>query len=122
MALAISASQVQVVSSDTVFANGRPYRLYHVDVPRLDAQCALERTRAAELQEFLQALVASAENVEVRPGFDPRGRQSWPNDLRGTRLARIAIEGRDLREILIEHGYAFRWTRSNQRNWCLPHP
>ena len=33
MVLAISASQVQVVNSDTVFADGRAYRLYRERVP-----------------------------------------------------------------------------------------
>lgn len=122
MALAVSASQVQVVNSDTVFAEGRAYRLYRIDAPQERTICDLERTRAAALEAFVQSLVASAHDVNIRPGFNPRGRQSWPNDHRGTRLARISIDGQDLGEILIARGYAFAWDNHNKRNWCLPQP
>src|SRR6185295_17584427 len=106
MVLAISASQVQVVSSDTVFASGRPHRLYRVDAPQMDGQCAVERARAATLEQVVNELVASANSVDVRPGFDPRGHKSWPTDRHGVRLARISLDGRDLGEILISAGYA----------------
>jgi endonuclease YncB( thermonuclease family) len=122
MALAISASQVEVVNSDTVFANGRPYRLYRVDAPQTDATCDLERLRAEHLAAVVTDLVSSAKSVEVRPGFDPRGRQGWPNDHRGTRLARIAVDGQDLGDILIARGLAYRWDNHNKRNWCVVYP
>lgn len=122
MALAISASQVQVVNSDTVFADGRAYRLYRVDAPQANSICDLERSRAEELKMLVNELVASAQTVEVRPGFNPRGRQSWPNDHRGTRLARITLDGQDLGDILIARGLAYRWDNHNKRNWCLPQP
>lgn len=122
MALAIGASQVQVVSSDTVFASGRPYRLYRVDAPQANSICDLERLRAEHLASVVSDLVASAQSVDVRPGFDPRGHKSWPTDQRGTRLARIALDGQDLGDILIARGLAFRWDNHNKRNWCLPQP
>ena len=122
MALAVSASQVQVVNSDTVFAQGHTYRLYRIDAPQERTICDLERTRAAALEAFVQSLVASAHDVNIRPGVNPRGRQTWPSDHRGTRLARITIDGRDLGDILIESGYAFAWDNHNKRNWCLPQP
>jgi endonuclease YncB( thermonuclease family) len=122
MALAVSASQVQVVDSDTVFADGRAYRLYRIDAPQSRTICDLERERSAALKDFVQSLIASAHDISIRPGFNPRGRQSWPNDHRGTRLARIAVDGQDLGDILVARGYAFRWDNHNKRNWCLPQP
>jgi endonuclease YncB( thermonuclease family) len=122
MALAVSASQVQVAGPDTVFANGRAYRLFRIDTPQADATCALERLRAEHLAAVVGDLVAAAHDVEIRPGFNPRGRQNWPNDHRGTRLARISLDGQDLGGILIARGLAYRWDNRNKRHWCLPNP
>jgi len=124
MALAVSASEVHVLSADTVFANGRAYRLYRIDAPQSAprAECALESERAAALATFVNQVISSAHSVEVEPGFDPRGHKSWPNDRYGVRLARISVDGRDLGDLVVARGYAFRWDNHNRRNWCLPQP
>lgn len=117
-ALAVSANTVEVRSADTLSVDGRVYRLYDIDAPQPDATCARERERAADTEAFVRALIANAQRVEVVRGYDPRGRQSWPRDHAGRRLADVTIDGRDLGQLLIEHRRAVIWNNYQTFNWC----
>lgn len=117
-ALAVSANTVEVVGADAVRANGRVFRLYDIDAPQARAQCRRERERAAETADFVRGLLADAERVEIAPGYDPRGRQSWPRDHVGRRLAHIRIDGVDLGELLRQQGRAVHWDNYQTFNWC----
>lgn len=120
MALAMAASSVEVTGADTLHYNGRIYRLYDVDAPQSGAlaRCRIERVRAEETAAIVRDLIARAERVEITPGYDPRGRRSWPSDRHGQRLATIKIDGRDLGEILIAEGRAAPWNNRENRDWC----
>jgi endonuclease YncB( thermonuclease family) len=117
-ALAVSANTVEVVGADSVRANGHVFRLYDIDAPQLGAQCRRERERAADTQAYVRQLVAGAERVEIVPGYDPRGRPSWPRDHVGRRLADIRIDGADLGELLKAQGRAAPWNNYQTFNWC----
>lgn len=117
-ALAVSANTVEVVSADAVRANGHVFRLYDIDAPQVGAQCRRERERAAETAAYVRDLLANAARVEIRPGYDPRGRQSWPRDRAGRRLADIRIDGVDLGALLKQQGLAVRWNNHQTFNWC----
>lgn len=124
MALAVQASAVEVIDDATVRANGRVYRLYHVDVPTPghEAYCGLERARAADTANFIRDLLAHASVVQLRPGYNPRGRQTWPHDLSNTPLARITIDGQDLATILFAERRAVPWQRTDAHDWCARQP
>lgn len=118
MALTLSAASVDVTGADSVRVNGREYALYDVDAPQLSARCRNERDRASEIATFVRGLIANAERVEITPGYDPRGRRSWPSDRFGRRLADIRIDGQDLGALLIARGLAAPWNNRENRNWC----
>ena len=120
MALAMAASSVEVTGADTLRYNGRIYRLYDIDAPQAGAlaRCRIERTRAEETAAIVRDLVARAERVEIIPGYDPRGRRSWPSDRHDQRLATIKIDGRDLGDLLIAEGRAAPWNNRENHNWC----
>lgn len=116
--LIVSVSAVEVTSADVIQSGGRTYRIYDVDAPQLGASCRRERERAEETASFVRNLVANARRIEIVPGYDPRGRQSWPRDHVGRRLANILIDGRDLGEVLMQQGRAVPWNNSQTFNWC----
>lgn len=120
MALAMSVSGVEVTGADTLRHEGRTYRLYDVDAPQSGelARCRTERARADDTAAFVRGLIVNAERVEITPGYDPRGRRSWPSDRHGQRLANIKIDGRDLGDILIANGRALPWNNRENHNWC----
>ena len=117
-ALAVSANTVEVVGADAVRANGHVFRLYDIDAPQTGAQCRRERERAADTEAYVRDLIAHAERIEIAPGYDPRGRQSWPRDHAGRRLADIRIDGVDLGELLKQQGRAVHWDNYQTFNWC----
>ncbi len=117
-ALAVSANSVEVVGADSVRANGHVFRLYDIDAPQVGAQCRRERDRAAATAAYVSHLIANAESVEIIPGYDPRGRQNWPRDHVGRRLADIRIDGVDLGELLKQQGRAVHWNNYQTFNWC----
>lgn len=118
LALAVNVSSVEVTGADSVRVNGREYALYDVDAPQVRAQCRRERERAAETAAYVRTLMANAEHIEINPGYDPRGRRSWPSDRFGRRLADIRIDGRDLGDLLMAQGRAVRWDNAGTHNWC----
>lgn len=119
LAMAVVAGEVQVIDADIVRVGGRTYRIYHVDTPRLDSTCSGEARLAEAAVTRMRELLTEAREVDVRPGYDPRSRRIWPHDLSGRRLARITIDGRDLAELLVAEGWAVRWDRHREHNWCL---
>lgn len=66
---------------------------------------------------MVRGLIARAERLEIIPGYDPRGRGSWPSDRHGQRLAHIKIDGRDLGAILVAEGRAAPWNNRENRDW-----
>jgi endonuclease YncB( thermonuclease family) len=123
-ALAVLASNVQVVAGDVVVANGQPYRLYRVDAPQTGvfARCANEVNQAQALAAHVRDLVAAARVVEVRPAFDPQGRRSWPHDRAGRRLGYVTLDGRDLGQMLIAEQRATPWDSHQKHDWCSSPP
>jgi endonuclease YncB( thermonuclease family) len=117
-ALAVSANTVEVVGADSVRANGHVFRLYDIDAPQVGAQCQRERERAEQTEAYVRDLVANARRIEIVPGYDPRGRQSWPRDHAGRRLADIRIDGVDLGVLLKQQGRAVHWNNYQTFNWC----
>lgn len=120
LAMALAASDVQMLSADTFAANGQVYRIYDIDAPKpgVGALCEREQMRAADTAAYLRTLIAGARSVDIRPGFDPRGRAVWPHDRAGRRLARVTVDGQDVAALLIAQGRAVPFDARQIHNWC----
>lgn len=118
--LALGASDIDILSSVTFSNNGEVYRIYNIDAPKpgVGALCEREQARAADTAAYLRTLIAGARRVEIRPGFDPRGRGVWPHDRAGRRLARVTVDGQDVAALLITQGRAVPFDARQIHNWC----
>ncbi|WP_421590504.1 thermonuclease family protein [Shinella sp. M27] len=82
-------------------------RIENIDAPEIDGACAAERATALQAEDELATQVSGHRIKLVRGKLDRYGR----------RLARVAVDARDVGETLIEHGLARRWD-SWRKPWC----
>lgn len=126
LALQITLASVAVIDGDTLHDNGsnQRYRLYGIDASETDeAKCEAERTLGYASAARAYELLASATQIVGKPGRDPRGRDRWPRDGFGRRLARIEmlIDGVwvDLGDTLVAEGLARPYSGNGTRpDWC----
>lgn len=120
--LQLSLTSVGVVDGDTLHDNGRnqDYRLFAIDTPeteraKCDAEKALGYVAAARVGELL----AAATTIVARPGWDPRGRDRWPRDGFGRRIAVVELDGVSLGDTLLAEGLARPYSgKGPHPDWC----
>jgi micrococcal nuclease len=120
--LQVTLSSVTVVDGDTLHDNGRnsDYRLAGIDAPETAlAKCDAERQLGEAASRRVQELVAAARSIIAKPAYDPRGRDRWPRDGFGRRIAIIELDGASLADTLVREGIARPYGGSGPRpDWC----
>jgi micrococcal nuclease len=120
--LQASLPSVTVVDGDTLHDNrqNRDYRLYGVDAPETErALCAAEKAFGEAAAARVAELLAGAKVVRALPGWDPRGRDRWPRDGFGRRIAVIELDGVSLGDTLLAEGLARPYSGNGPRpDWC----
>jgi micrococcal nuclease len=118
----VTLASVAVVDGDTLHDNGRniDYRLAGIDAPETTlAKCDAERTLGEAAARRVEALVAAAGSVVARPAHDPRGRDRWPRDGFGRRIAIVELDGVSLADTLLAEGHARPYSGAGARpDWC----
>jgi len=110
--LHVEAGHLRVIDGDTLElrATGERIRIANIDTPEIsEPRCAAERRHGLEAKARVQALLARASAIELRP----IGRE----DRYGRTLARVRADGRDLGGELIRDGLARPW-RGRREPWC----
>jgi micrococcal nuclease len=128
LTLQLTLGSLAVVDGDTLHDNGTntDYRLYGIDAPETSApKCDAERALGHAAAWRAYELLASAEKIVGRPGYEPNSRDRWPRDGFGRRLGRIEmlIDGVwvDLGDALVAEGLARPYSgRGPRPDWCPP--
>ena len=82
-------------------------RIFNIDAPEIEGQCAYESDLALQSKNRLAELV-NGRRIEIfRQGTDRYGRT----------LAAIRVEGRDVGDILVSEGLARTWA-GHREPWC----
>lgn len=120
--LQVSLPSVAVVDGDTLHDNERntDYRVYGIDAPEtLLSKCAAEDALGQAAKARVVELVAEAKRVTARPAWDPQGRDRWPRDGFGRRIAVIELDGANLAETLLAEGLVRPYAGNGPRpDWC----
>lgn len=120
--LQVALGSITVVDGDTLHDNRRnvDYRLYGVDAPEtMRALCPAERALGEAAAARVAALLAAADSVVALPAWDPRGRDRWPRDGFGRRIAIIELDGVSLGDTLVAEGLARPYPgRGPRPDWC----
>ena len=97
-----------VIDGDTIFVEWQKVELADIEAPEIDgAQCAQEKDRGIAAAVGLSNLLGSG-NVTVSPLF---------RDDYGRAVRRIAVNGQDVAQYLINHSLVRRYTGERQK-WC----
>ena len=105
MLLALS---ILVVDGDTLKIDGQRLRIMNIAAAELNGECRYERELAAKAKARVIELNDEHVFESVYSGHEDRYRR--PRVLGN-------VEGKDLREMLIEEGVAQPWT-GRQPDWC----
>lgn len=82
-------------------------RIFNIDAPELEGQCAYEINLAQHSKRRLAELLQGQRAEVRRHGMDRYGRT----------LASVSINGRDAGDILVSEGLARTWT-GRREPWC----
>lgn len=82
-------------------------RIFNVDAPEIEGQCAYESRLALQSKIRLAELLKGRRIEVLRQGTDRYGRT----------LAAIRVEGRDVGDILVSEGLARTWA-GRREPWC----
>ncbi|NQZ73419.1 MAG: thermonuclease family protein [Dinoroseobacter sp.] len=107
----VPSKSLYLIDGDTAKYNGQTYRLVGYDTPETwMPKCDFEQAFGEMATERARQLVrnAGAVNFTILPGKDVYNRG----------LARIAIKGNDLGDILISEGLARRYVSGKRKAWC----
>ncbi|MBL8547749.1 MAG: thermonuclease family protein [Hyphomonadaceae bacterium] len=108
-----SSAHIRVIDGDTIedMRDATTYRLVNIDTPETGsrARCTAERSLGNRATEAARALIAQADNLELRP----TGRI----DRYGRTIAFVVLDGHDMGETLIAEGFARPW-RGRREPWC----
>lgn len=111
----LPGTEWRIIDGDTMehLATGITYRPANFDTPEVAhrAECDAEREAGEHATAEVRAIFNAAERIDVRA----TGRL----DRYGRTVAFIAIDGRDLGDILIERRLARPW-RGRREQWCGP--
>lgn len=115
LAVLLAASlAIQVVDGDTLWIDREKVRIANIDAPEThEPKCDAERRLGLVAKRRLEILLKSG-TVTWKRGDPKDGRLK---DRRGRTLATIAIDGRDVGELLIAENLARPWTGKRQP-WC----
>ena len=107
----VPSKSLYLIDGDTAKYNGQTYRLVGYDtpetwMPKCDFEQALGEMATQRARELVRD--AGAVNFTILPGKDVYNRG----------LARIAITGNDLGDILISEGLARRYVSGKRKGWC----
>jgi endonuclease YncB( thermonuclease family) len=123
---AMSPGSIRVVDADTIFFNGKSYRLVGYDTPEGGprAKCAAERELAARAVRRLRQIVAggSLRLQQVSCGC-PDGTEGTDRCNHGRLCAVLTVGERDVAQILIGEGLARRYSCRGdncppRQPWC----
>ncbi len=91
------------------------FRLFGVDTPELSwrAKCPSERKSAEYARSYTIGLLQAAKSIRVT--VESMGKFGRP-------LAIVEIDGEDLRQSLINAGYARRYMGGKRSTWCAENP
>lgn len=121
-ALQAALASVDVIDGDTLHDNNYniDYRLFGVDTPETTrALCPAEKALGEDAAARVGELLAAAREVIALPGWDPRGRDRWPRDGFGRRIAVIQLDGVSLGDTLLSEGLARPYSGDGPRpDWC----
>lgn len=109
---------VQVVDGDTLRIGAEKIRIANIDAPETQkAKCDAERRLGLVAKARLEMLLKSG-TITIRRGDPQDGRMK---DWRGRTLGTLAVDGRDVGEVLISENLARPWT-GRREPWCNPLP
>jgi endonuclease YncB( thermonuclease family) len=107
----IERERMAVLDGDSITVDGREWRLMGFDVPEFaDAKCEGEHRAGLFAKRRLTELVANAKRIEVR--------FSGKIDRQQRALGELLVDGRNVREVLINEGYARAYTGGRIKDWC----
>ncbi|MDN3652441.1 thermonuclease family protein [Thalassotalea ponticola] len=101
--------RVHIENWPTVIGENTPVRIKGVDTPELRAKCPSEKNKAKQAKQFTEQLLKNAERIELR------------NVERGKYfrlLADVYVNGENLAELLIQHGYGYAYHGGARKSWC----
>jgi len=108
---ALDAALLAVVDGDSVTVDGREWRLMGYDTPEIErAKCEGERRVGVLAKRRLEQLVGGAQRIALVNSGE-RDRHKRP-------LGRMAVDGRDVGDILVEELYARPYNGGPRRGWC----
>lgn len=104
--------EVQVGFLPKELGNKLKIRIYGVDTPEKDfrAKCKLEDAKGSAATVFTKKFIEGSKDVKV----DIR---EW-DKYGGRVLGDIIVDGKSLREALIENGYAREYFGEQKQSWC----
>lgn len=111
--LHVAAVDVRVVDGDTIDVGPTRYRLADVDAPELNGRCLAERRLARLARSEARRLIDTAHVVTIEPTGEVNPARG---PYRERQVARVAVDGRDLGQALIEAELAQPWRR--RQSWC----
>jgi endonuclease YncB( thermonuclease family) len=123
---AVSPGSIRVVDADTIFHNGKSYRLVGYDTPESGprAKCAAERELAARAVRRLRQIV-TGDNLRLQRVSCgcPAGTEGTDHCNHGRLCAVLTADDRDVAQILIGEGLARRYTCRGdncppKQPWC----
>lgn len=82
-------------------------RLYNIDAPEIEGQCAFETELAQRAKARLAEIMNGQQVIVRRQGTDRYGRT----------LAAVLVDGADAGDMLVREGLARTWT-GRREQWC----
>ena len=109
--LSCEPAEIRVWDGDSIrlglASDAEAVRIFNIDAPEIEGQCAYESDLAQRSKNRLAALLAG-QRVEIRrQGTDRYGRT----------LAALSVNGVDAGDILVREGLARTWT-GRREPWC----
>lgn len=108
----VLAAQEYAIDGDTIVIDGEHIRIANIDAPEIHhAKCDAEQRLGQVAKRRMEALLADG------PPEITRGDNGRMKDKYGRSLGRVAVNGKDLGEIMIAEGLARRWD-GRRHPWC----
>lgn len=107
----ISVDRIAVIDGDTITVDGREWRLLGFDTPESgEAKCEAEHRAGLFAKRRLTELVLAAQRIEVRfSGQVDRNHRAFGD---------LLLDGRNVREVMLQEGYARPYSGGRIKAWC----